>query len=198
MASLGHKVLIHWVLVVHIYQLHVTGSSADQIMVCRLIGTKPLLKRSLTNYGILGNKLNWNLIPGAKYFFTKMSSAKFRPFCTGHNISIMSYTRCLQHRIYFTGVKIHFLSRKWLSKPPKCRSHYDDVIMTTMASQITSIAVVYSTVYSDADQRKHQTPASLAFVWGNSPGPVNSPHKGPVTRKMFPFDDVIMMFQASV
>ena len=27
---------------------------------------------------------------------------------------------------------------------------------------------------------------------GNSPGPVNSPHKGPVTRKMFPFDDVIM------
>ena len=44
--------------------------------------------------------------------------------------------------------------------------HYDDVIMTTMASQITSLTVVYSTVYSDADQRKHQTPASLAFVWG--------------------------------
>ena len=28
---------------------------------------------------------------------------------------------------------------------------------------------------------------------GNSPGPVNSPHKGPVTRKMFPFDDVVMI-----
>ena len=64
--------------------------------------------------------------------------------------------------------------------------------MTTVASQITSLTVVYSTVYSDADQRKHQSSASLAFVWGNSPGPVNSPHKGPVTRKMFPFDDVIM------
>ena len=38
--------------------------------------------------------------------------------------------------------------------------------MTTMASQITSLTVVYSTVYSDADQRKHQSPASLAFVWG--------------------------------
>ena len=64
--------------------------------------------------------------------------------------------------------------------------------MTTMTSQITSLTVVYSTVYSDADQRKHQSSASLAFCVGNSPGPVNSPHKGPVTRKMFPFDDVIM------
>ena len=44
--------------------------------------------------------------------------------------------------------------------------HYDDVIMTTMASQITSLKVVYSTIYSDADQRKHQSSASLAFVWG--------------------------------
>ena len=70
--------------------------------------------------------------------------------------------------------------------------HYDDVIMTTIAPQITSLTSVYSTVYSDADQRKHQSSASLAFVLGNSPGPVNSPHKWPVTRKMFPFDDVIM------
>ena len=45
-------------------------------------------------------------------------------------------------------------------------SHYDDVIMTTMASQITSLTVVYSIVDSDADQRKHQSSASLAFVWG--------------------------------
>ena len=45
-------------------------------------------------------------------------------------------------------------------------SHYNNVIMTTMASQITSLTVVYSTVYSDADQRKHQSSASLAFVWG--------------------------------
>ena len=70
--------------------------------------------------------------------------------------------------------------------------HYDDVIMTTMASQITSLAIVYSTVYSDADQRKHQSSASLAFVRGIHRWPVNSPHKWPVSRKMFPFDDVIM------
>ena len=45
-------------------------------------------------------------------------------------------------------------------------AHYIDVIMTTIASQITSLTVVYSPVYSDADQRKHQSSASLAFVWG--------------------------------
>ena len=48
----------------------------------------------------------------------------------------------------------------------KPESHFIDVIMTTMASQITSLTVVYSTIYSDADQRKHQSSASLAFVWG--------------------------------
>ena len=73
------------------------------------------------------------------------------------------------------------------------RDHYDDVIMCTMASQITSLTIVYSTVYSDADQRKHQSSASLAFVRGIRRGPVNSPHKWPVTRKMFPFHDVIMI-----
>ena len=48
----------------------------------------------------------------------------------------------------------------------KNHMHYADVIMTKMASQITSLTVVYSTVYSDADQIKHQSSASLAFVWG--------------------------------
>ena len=65
--------------------------------------------------------------------------------------------------------------------------------MGAMAFQITSIAIVNSTVYSGADQRKHQSSASLAFVRGIHRGPVNSPHKWPVTRKMFPFDDVIMI-----
>ena len=64
--------------------------------------------------------------------------------------------------------------------------------MGTMESQITSLTAVYSTVYSDVDQRKHQSSASLAFVIGIDRWPLNSPHKGPVTRKMFPFDDVIM------
>ena len=72
--------------------------------------------------------------------------------------------------------------------------HYCNVIMGTIVSQITSLTIVYSTVYSDADQRKHQSSASLAFVRGIHRGPVNSPHKWPVTRKMFPFDDVIRFY----
>ena len=71
-------------------------------------------------------------------------------------------------------------------------AHYDDVIMGAIASQITSLTIVHSTVYSDADQRKYQSAASLAFVRGIHRGPVNSPHKWPVTRKLFPFDGVIM------
>ena len=64
--------------------------------------------------------------------------------------------------------------------------------MGSIASQITSLTIVYSTVYSDAEQGKHQGIASLAFVRGIHRWPVNSPHKWPVTRKMFSFDNVIM------
>ena len=63
-----------------------------------------------------------------------------------------------------------------------------------MASQITSITTVYSVVYSGADQSKHQSSASLAFLRGIQRWPVNSPHKGPVTRKVLPFDYVIMYY----
>ena len=70
--------------------------------------------------------------------------------------------------------------------------HYNDVIMGAIASQITSLTVVYSTVCSNPDQRKHQSSASLAFVPGIHRWPVNSPHKWPVMRKMFSYDDVIM------
>ena len=71
--------------------------------------------------------------------------------------------------------------------------HYNDVMMSAMASQITSFTI-YSTVCSGVDQRKHKSSASLAFVRGIHRWPVNSPHKWPVTRKMFPFDDVTMNF----
>ena len=59
--------------------------------------------------------------------------------------------------------------------------------MSVMASQITSLTIVYSSVYSGADQRKHQSSESLAFVQG-----IHRSHKGPVMQKIFPFDDVIM------
>ena len=58
--------------------------------------------------------------------------------------------------------------------------------MSAMASHITGVSIVCSTVCSGADQGKHQGSASLAFVRGIHWSLVNSPHKRPVTRKMFP------------
>ena len=63
--------------------------------------------------------------------------------------------------------------------------HYNDVIMTTMASKITSLTVVYSTIYSDADQRKHQSSALLAFVWGIHRDRWNPRTKGQLRGKCF-------------
>ena len=73
--------------------------------------------------------------------------------------------------------------------------HYSDIIMSYTASQITGISIVCSAIFSGADQRKHQISTSLAFVWGIHRWLNNSPHKGPITWKMFPFDNVIMEMQ---
>ena len=105
-------------------------------------------------------------------------------------VSAWLYQCCWVHpKKYVYGSLITVV---WYQPLLPTSSHYNDVIRGTMASQITSLTIVYSTVYSGADQRKHQSSASLAFVWGIHRWPVNSPHKWPVTRKMFPFDDVIM------
>ena len=107
------------------------------------------------------------------------------------------FRREIQH-LLSGSVNVHEIDKKIttaLSVPSftaTLNEHYSDVIMSAMASQITSLTIVYPTVYSGADQRKHQSSASLAFVRGIHCYPVNSPHKGPVMRKMFPFDDVIM------
>ena len=63
--------------------------------------------------------------------------------------------------------------------------YHNDVIMGAIASQISSLIIVYPIVYSDADWRKHQSSASLAFLRGIHRVPVNSPRKWPVTRKCF-------------
>ena len=79
----------------------------------------------------------------------------------------------------------------WYQLPVINQNHYNDVIMAAMASQISSPAIVYKADYSGAAQRKHQSSSSLVFVLGIHQWPVNSPHKGPVTRKMLPLGDVI-------
>ena len=103
----------------------------------------------------------------------------------------------LMQRIYLTPLLTHWSFGYiniswWLHWVYTYCLHYNDVIMTAMASQITSVSIVCSIVCSGADQRKHQSFASLTFARGIHRWPVDSPHKGPVTRKMFPFDDVIM------
>ena len=100
-------------------------------------------------------------------------------------ISIMPTTVASNRHICFANTKIDHRFGQFLK-------HYCDVIMGAMASQITSLTIVCSTVYSGADEGKHQSSALMTFVRGIHRWPVNSPHKGPVTRKMFPFDDVIM------
>ena len=69
--------------------------------------------------------------------------------------------------------------------------NYSDIIMSMMASQITGISIVCSTVCTGADQGKHQSFASLAFIRWIHGWLVDSPHKGPVTWKVFPFNDGI-------
>ena len=71
---------------------------------------------------------------------------------------------------------------------PWWHGDYSDVMISAMASQITCV----SSVCSGADQRKHQSSTSLAFAKGIHRILVDSPHKGQLTRKMFPFDGVIM------
>ena len=78
------------------------------------------------------------------------------------------------------------------------RGYYSGVIMSAMASRITGVSIIYSTVCSGADQtKKHQSFASLAFVMGIHRWSVNSPPEGSVTRKMFSFEDVIMEYTHS-
>ena len=94
---------------------------------------------------------------------------------------------------FFTSIRWWwFMATSWYGNAFSI-THYSDVIIGAMASQITSLKIIYSTVYSDADHRKHQSSAFTGIcVRGIHRGPVNSPHKWPVTREMFPFDDVIM------
>ena len=129
-------------------------------------------------------------------------------------MAILSWPQCVTLVSYLFGARISVMIimakvNRCISEIRQCHgrrgtvkstailvhvSHYDDVIMSSMASQITSLTIVYSIVYSGTDQRKHQNSASLVFVQGIHREPVNSPHKWSVTRKMFPFDDVIMQW----
>ena len=116
---------------------------------------------------------------------------KYLPISHKYIIIFPSKEQLLTRRTKMSKVWIVLSVDRFVCRK-KNSSHYDDVIMGAISSQITSLTIVFSTVYLDTDQRKHQSSASRAFVRGIHRRPVDSPHKWPVTRKMFPFDDVIM------
>ena len=154
-------------------------SELEQIMAWRRI--RIWTSAGLLSIEPLGTNIIVILIKIQNFSFTKMhlkiSSAKWQPFCPGGWVNdIISQL----HRMYLTALEKNFIA------------HYSDVTMGTVTSQITTLTIVYATVYSGADQIKHQSSAPLAFVRGIHRSPVKSPHKGPVTRKLFPFDDVVM------
>ena len=123
----------------------------------------------------------WNYILGCCFFYIVPRRVMFDTKQMLHTINLSrDHEYCSQLYWIDTGITGCFAS------------HYNDVIMSTMASQMTSDSIVYLSVCSGPDQRKHQSSASLVFVRGIHRWLVNSPHKWPVTQEMFPFDDVIM------
>ena len=114
--------------------------------------------------------------------------------CSVQNLKTIGYgqTRFLFKMNYPILHEIPYITQHPWTQHSYSELHYSDVTISMMASQITSLTIVYSTVHLGADQRKHQSSPAPAFVRGIHRWPVNSPHKGPVTRKMFPFDDAIM------
>ena len=159
-------------------------------MDCRLFGAKPFLSIGSLKNILVKYETNRTHIQeiACENVVWKMSTTMSRPWCINglHRNSSSMYTvsqcgRCMG-----------------CAKLKKYWAYQNDVIMRAMASQITSLIIVYSIVYSGTDQRKHQSSASLAFVRGIHRWPVNSPHKWPITRKMLPFDDVIMMIRIQV
>ena len=93
-----------------------------------------------------------------------------------------SWNDSVQLRFSWVSLKHFFLQNAPWSHYNTISFHYSDAT----ASRIISLTIVYSAVYSGADQRRHQSSASLAFVRGIHRWPMNSPHKWLVTWKMFP------------
>ena len=149
----------------------------------------------------LGTNFSAILIKMHNVSFTKMHlkiwSAKWWPFCLGLNVlngTSKIWIKCIVSELW-KGYSL----KRYLYTPSTCfRTKYLRRCplqwrhKNAIASQITGVSIICSNVCSGANQREHQSSASLVFVRGIHRWPVDSPHKGPVTRKMFPFDDVTM------
>ena len=142
--------------------------------------------------------------PGSCHLIGQASCDNCRKKITGNVYSNLIIGRCMYYMLGYRMLIVCGADDIWrntirlipltISLKSLLWRHNDDA----MTSSVTSLAIVYSTIYSGTDERKYQSPASLAFVRRIRRRQVNSPHKGPVTRKMFSFDDVIMTDGASI
>ena len=157
------------------------------VMVCQ-----PL---SVFSIGEIKETQKWNYLSWTKLFVCNKNvwiAAPWQYFSSGYyfvtisDISINFLAYC-QAYIFSWGD----LYRLWLCGLVPI--HHSDVTMSAMASHISGVSIVWSTVCSGADQLKHQTCTALASVNGNHRQTVDSLHKGADKLKMFPFDDVIMI-----
>ena len=138
------------------------------------------------------------------FFFFSIFTLKLKLYCGVEQIQhylVVQISIANRYEMKHSFIKSTFLTidkliqfcnackRICIFTPCPLVNHYSDVVMGEIASQITCVSIVHSTFCSGADQRKYQSSASLAYVRGIHRWPVKSPHKGPVMRKMFPFDE---------
>ena len=182
LTSLSEDRILYWLCDVALVVKAITSASKTRIQ----LGTEWMIIKPF-KYGIIPTSpsshtsflwvpfdTNFSDIGNAKWFFKNASYFVLI-------IRVCACNICEIHRVKF--IKTYRF---------KSFTHYSHVKMSVIASQITNLTIVYSTMYSGADQRKHQNSASMAFLRGIHRWPANSPHKGPVTHNLYPFDEVIM------
>ena len=130
---------------------------------------------------------NWYQIKVIDHTNVKIGILMGRVFFTNQLVIQMSFTfHAVQLQLLLFIFKKQLFLFWGLFAPLRWRHHERDGVSNHQRPKVCT------TVCTGSDQSKHQSSASLAFVRGIHRWLVNSPHKGPVTRKMFPFDDVIM------
>ena len=151
-------------------------------------------------YNLKGNIYVWEILKDARSNLIFLASfiylsSKLYLYLQGWTEPVV---RCFYRTVFWLPgnyVESYFFhsQRHRFTRHPWKQLHYSDVIVSPMASWVTGVSSVYLTVWSGVDQWKQQSSASLAPVRGIHRWPGNSSHKGPVTRIMFPFDDVIVL-----
>ena len=132
------------------------------------LSTAALFKHNAGLYNLLG-AYGYRLVSRGYHHLLNYAGLFRSPFCTWR----MS----------------HIAQSLWHVPKKKFHLHYSHAMISAMAaSQNNSVSIVCSS----ADQRKHQSSMPLALVRGIHRWPDDSPDEGPITRKMVPFDDVIM------